>query len=60
MSKEPLDNFHQALEAHPSGHVHKVLIDLFRLFQEQKARYNHGDQKLKDRARQFLEETDKR
>ena len=32
LRKEPLDNFNQALEAHPSGYVHKVLIDLFRLF----------------------------
>ncbi len=60
LSKEPLDDFHQAFEAHPSGHVHKVLIDLFGLFQEQKARYNLGDQKLKDHARQFLEKMDRR
>ena len=55
LRKEPLDNFNQALKAHPSGYVHKVLIDLFRLFQDQKVRYNLRDQKLKDHARQFLE-----
>ncbi len=55
LHKEPLDNFNQALEAHPSGNVHKVLIDLFNLFQDQKERYDIGDQKLKDHVRQFLE-----
>lgn len=59
LRKEPLDSFHQALEAHPSGYVHRVLIDLFGLFQDQKERYNIGDQKLKDHARQFLEKMDK-
>jgi len=29
LSKESLDNIHLTLEAHPSGDVHRVLIDLF-------------------------------
>ncbi len=60
LRKEPLNNFNQALEAHPSGDVHRVLIDLFGLFQDQKECYNLGDQKLKDHARQFLEKMDRR
>jgi len=55
LSREPLDNFHQALEAHPSGYVHGVLLDLFKLFEDEKERHHLGYQKMKDHARKHLE-----
>ncbi len=45
LRKEPLDDFHQALGVHPSENIHKLLIDLFGLFQDQKEHYNLEDQK---------------
>ena len=48
LSKEPLDNIVQALETHPSGHVHGVLLDLMKLFNKEKERFSLGDLTLKD------------
>ena len=38
LSKEPLDNIVQALETHPSGDVHIILLDLMKLFNKEKVR----------------------
>jgi len=43
LSKESLDNIHQTLETHPSGNVHRLLLDLFQLFQDEKKRYRPKD-----------------
>ena len=58
LSKEPLDNIIQALETHPSGDVHIVLLDLVQLFKKEKERYSLGDLTLKDPVCQFIRKLD--
>ena len=58
LSKEPLDNILQALETHPSGEVHIVLLDLFKLFTAEKERYSLGNLTLNDPVCQFIRKLD--
>ena len=58
LSKEPLDNIVQALETHPSGDVHIILLDLMKLFNKEKERFSLGDLTLKDPVCQFIRKLD--
>ena len=58
LSKESLDNIIQALETHPNGDVHIVLLDLVELFKKEKERYSLGDLTLKDPVCQFIRKLD--
>ena len=58
LSKESLDNIVQALETHPSGYVHGVLLDLMKLFNKEKERFSLGDLTLKDPVCQFIRKLD--
>ena len=58
LSKEPLDNILQALETHPSGEVHIVFLDLFKLFTVKKERYSLGNLTLNDPVCQFIRKLD--
>jgi len=54
LSKESLENIHLTLEVHLSGDIHRVLIDLFRLFQDEKERYHPKDLITNDPVCQFF------
>ena len=58
LSKESLDDIVQALETHPSGDVHRVLLDLVELFNKEKERYSLGNLTLKDPVCQFIRKLD--
>ena len=58
LSKESLDDIIQTLETHPSGEVHVVLLDLFKLFNAENERYSLGDLTLKDPVCQFIRKLD--
>ena len=58
LSKESLDDIVQALETHPSGDVHQVLLDLLELFNKEKERYSLGNLTLKDPVCQFIRKLD--
>lgn len=58
LSKESLDNIVQTLETHPSGDVHKILLDLVELFNIEKERYSLGNLTLKDPVCQFIRKLD--
>ena len=48
LSKESLDDIIQALETHLSGDVHRILLDLVKLFNKEKECYSLGTITLKD------------
>jgi len=54
LSKESLDNIHQTLEMHSSGDVHRLLLNLFRLFQDEKERYRPKDLMTNDTVCSFF------
>ena len=58
LSKESLDDIIQTLETHPSGDVHRVLLDLFDIFNKEKERYHLGNLTLKDPICQFIRKLD--
>ena len=58
LSKESLDDIIQTLETHPSGDVHRVLLDLFDIFNKEKERYRLGNLTLKDPVFQFIRKLD--
>ena len=58
LSKESLDNIVQALEMHPSGYVHGILLNLMKLFNKEKERFSLGDLTLKDPVCQFIRKLD--
>ena len=58
LSQESLDNIIQALETHPSGDIHHVLLDLMKLFNKEKERYNLRNLTLKDFVCQFIRKLD--
>lgn len=58
LSKESLDDIVQTLETHPSGDVHIVLLQLMKLFNEEKERYSLGDLTLKDPVCQLIRKLD--
>ena len=58
LSKESLDDIIQALEMHPSGDVHCVLLDLVKLFNKEKEHYNLENLMLKDPVCQFIRKLD--
>ena len=58
LSKESLDDIIQTLETHPSGDVHRVLLDLFDIFNKEKERYRLGNLTLKDPVCQFIRKLD--
>ena len=54
LTKESLDNIIQALETHLSGDVHRMLLDLVKLFNKEKERCSLGNMTLKDHVCQFI------
>ena len=48
LSKESLDDIIQTLEMHPSGDVYIILLNLMKLFNEEKECQNLGNLPLKD------------
>ena len=58
LSKESLDDIIQTLETHPSGDVHRVLLDLLDIFNKEKERYRLGNLTLKDPVCQFIRKLD--
>jgi len=48
LSKESFNDIYQTLEMHPSRDVHRVLLDLFWLFQDEKERYRPKDLTIND------------
>ena len=58
LSKESLDDIIQTLETHPSGDVHRILLDLMKIFNKEKERYCLGNLTLKDPVCQFIRKLD--
>ena len=58
LRKESLDDVILTLDTHPSGDVHRVLLNLFDLFEREKERYRLGNLTLKDHVCQFLRKLD--
>ena len=54
LSKESLDNIIQALKTHSSGDVHRILLDLVKLFNKEKECYSFRNMTLKDPICQFI------
>jgi len=48
LSKESLDDIHRTLKMHPNGDAHRVFLNLFQLFQDQKECYRHKDLTIND------------
>lgn len=58
LSKESLDDIHETLETHPCGTVQGTLLDLSKLFYNEKERYRLGNLTLKDPVCQFIRKLD--
>jgi hypothetical protein len=58
LSKESLDDILNTLETHPSGDVHRGLLDLWPLFQKEHKRYSLGNLTLKDPVCQLIRKLD--
>ena len=58
LSKKSLDDIIQALEMHPSGNVHRVLLNLVKLFNKEKKHYGLRNLTLKDLVCQFIRKLD--
>ena len=58
LSKESLDDIIQTLETYPNGNIYCILLDLVKLFNKEKERYNLGNLTLKDLVCQFIRKLD--
>ena len=58
LSKESLDSIVEIFKRHRSGHVQIVLLDLWRLFKQDEARYSLGNLTVKDPVCQFIRKLD--
>lgn len=58
LSKESLDDLLSTLETHPSGFVHRELLNLWQQFKKEQEQYSLGNLTLKDPVCQFLRKLD--
>ena len=58
LSKESLDDFLETLETHPCGLVQRHLLDLMKLFEDDRKRYSLGNLTVKDPVCQFIRKLD--
>jgi len=60
LSKESLDDIYLTLEAHPSGDVHRVLLNLFWLFQDKNECYHPKDLTINDLVCWFFKKIERK
>ena len=58
LSKEYLDDIIQALEMYPNGDIHRILLNLVKLFNKEKEHYNLRNLTLKNPIYQFIRKLD--
>ena len=58
LSKESLDDIIQAIDTHPNGDVHRILLNLVKLFNKEKEHYSLRNLMSKNPICQFIRKLD--
>ena len=58
LNKESLDDILLSLETHPSGYVQGAILQLWSLFQKERARYSLGNLTINDFVYEFIRKLD--